>query len=252
MALGDQRVEGPHDVVGGDRRAVLEARFAAQREGDPAAVFRVFDALGDQPIGGQRLVEAAGQQAVIERAILHEVVAVLGEAVALEGEGVEVVESADRRRLDRAAFRRVWVDVCEMREVGGIFQRIVIACDAVAGDRIRRPGQRREGAPSGNEEGGEQDGASLHDAPREGGGARRAGPNSVSSIVSLSENRAILRLRQGPRQTVRQPASTASAAACTRRSPAARTRPSEARPSFLPCQSVKTPPAPSMIGTMAQ
>jgi len=68
MTLGDERVVGPAHIARLDRRAVLEARLRPEVEGDRAVIGRVFDAFGDEPIGGQGLVERAGHQAVIERA----------------------------------------------------------------------------------------------------------------------------------------------------------------------------------------
>src|SRR6185437_15240384 len=98
------------------------------------AVMRIFYAFGDEAIGGQRLVEAARHQAVEQLARFHEVVAEADERDALEDEGVEVVEGADVADLDEAALGRVRVDVVEMREVGGVFQRIAVERDAVADD----------------------------------------------------------------------------------------------------------------------
>ncbi|MCY1366270.1 hypothetical protein D9M69_531590 [compost metagenome] len=56
MAFLEQHAIGERDVVGGDRRAVMEACFGTQVEHHPAAVLVVLHRLGNQAVAGRGLV----------------------------------------------------------------------------------------------------------------------------------------------------------------------------------------------------
>ena len=113
-----QDVEREDHVLGGDRAAVVEPGLRAQGEGNPGAIFGDLDGLGDQAVHRERLVGRADHQRVVNEANLRG-------RDAPDDEGVEAVEGADGRLLDRAALGRVRVDVVEMGEVGPVFRRAV-------------------------------------------------------------------------------------------------------------------------------
>ena len=128
VALGLEGLEGPDHVLDRDRRAVLPARLGPQREDHPGAILRHLDALGDQAVFRERLVQVADRQGVEQQSEA-------GGIVALEDELVEIVEGADRRQGQRAAFGRVRVSVVEMGEVGAVFE---LAVHRRAMPRLRR------------------------------------------------------------------------------------------------------------------
>ena len=99
-ALLLQQRMAEEDVLGRDRRAVGEARLRAQMEGDGAAVLRHLDAFRDQAVEREGLVAAARQQALVD------VVAQVARGHALDDEGVEAVEGAERAQHQPAAFGR--------------------------------------------------------------------------------------------------------------------------------------------------
>ena len=135
-ALREQRLEAPDHVVGGDRLAVVPARFGPQREGDPRAVGRRLHRLREQPVLGERLVGGAGHQRVVEQADPRR-------RVALDDERIERVEGALGDALPQLpALRRVRVHVLEVREVGGIRE---IAVDRETVRRRRICGERGKG-----------------------------------------------------------------------------------------------------------
>ena len=68
MPLLAQRLEGPDDVIGGDRFAVVPARLGAQGELDPRAVLRHVDGFGQQAVFGERLVLRADHERVVDQA----------------------------------------------------------------------------------------------------------------------------------------------------------------------------------------
>ena len=145
LALLQEHLPGEDDVVGGDRDAVGEFRLGPQVEDHPAAVLGVFQALGDQAVGGVGLVGRAGEQAVVEQAEALR-------RLALQDEGVEAVEglaAAGAAEAHGAALGGVGIDEVEVLEVGRILE-IAEARDAVADDHLRR--RRRVGPRGGGEE----------------------------------------------------------------------------------------------------
>jgi hypothetical protein len=64
VALRRQGGEGPHNVFGGDRPAVVETRFGAQVEHDPGPVGGHFYGSGQQPVFRERLIGGSDEQRV--------------------------------------------------------------------------------------------------------------------------------------------------------------------------------------------
>jgi hypothetical protein len=130
MAFLEQQAVGKRDVMGGDRRAIVETRFGAQVEHHPAAVLAVLHRLGNQAIAGGRFVAGRCVLAGADHQRLVELVdAVLQEirrgdrAGALEGVRVERIEGAKRHHPQRAAFGRLRVDPVEVGKSGRVLER---------------------------------------------------------------------------------------------------------------------------------
>ncbi|WP_175015988.1 hypothetical protein [Burkholderia lata] len=120
--LALQRVERELDVVGGDAIAVREARARIQVERDRTAIRRDVDVVGKQSVRGRRLVRAAGREALEQHVDARR-------GVAAHRERVELVERRQPVRVrehERAALRRVGVDVVEMLEARRIFRLAVL------------------------------------------------------------------------------------------------------------------------------
>ena len=115
MALGGEDFEGERHVAGRDRGAVVPARLGPQEEADAAPVGRKRDALGDQPVGGVRLVCRAFEQALEGQARA-------GRARALQRERIERAVGIDRGEMEPAALGRIGGHVVEVRKVGAILQ----------------------------------------------------------------------------------------------------------------------------------
>ena len=116
MALGLQRIEGEHHVLGGERAAVGEARLGAQIKRHRHAVIGHLGALGDEAIDRVGLVCRAGHQRIeqelepLRRVALEDVVV----------EAVEGGDAAPAHEREGAALRRIGVGIGEMGEVGGV------------------------------------------------------------------------------------------------------------------------------------
>jgi hypothetical protein len=136
-----QQTEGEDHVVRRDRMPVVETRFRPQIEGGPGPVFRHFDALGHQSVLGEFLVGGRGHQRVIDQAGTRR-------GHAADSEGVQIVEGAERALGEAAALGGVGVDIVEMGEVRAVF-RLAMHGEAVAARGFRglglgnlRPGRR--------------------------------------------------------------------------------------------------------------
>ena len=110
-----QRVEGPDDVLGGHRRAVVKARALAQRVDNRQLVGREVDRLGGEPVFAAGLVFRRRRQCVEDAADA-------GGRQALDDIRVEGVVGADRGEFHRPAFWGVRIDVVEILEVRPVFQ----------------------------------------------------------------------------------------------------------------------------------
>ena len=108
-ALLPQGVEGPGDILGRNRLAVVEAGFGAQFEGHRSAVRRQLDHRGEMAIGRAVLVGRGAQQGVVNARDIG--------GAATDDEGIEAIEGADRRHHDVAALRRIRVHVGEIGKV---------------------------------------------------------------------------------------------------------------------------------------
>lgn len=106
-----QLVQRKHDIVGRDRRAVVELCFGPQFEGGGRIILRIADALRDQTIIGRRLVGVRRHQAVkghVDAGSLHTLV----------GKRVEGVKSALGELAHGAALRRIGINPVEMFKIG--------------------------------------------------------------------------------------------------------------------------------------
>ena len=103
------------------------------------AVGRDADVVGEKTVRGRYLVETARCQAL-------EHITEPGRRVAAQGERVEFVEAREPVRIrqnQRAAARRIRIDVVEVLEIGGIF-RLAVLRDGVHGQcrfRYREPAE---------------------------------------------------------------------------------------------------------------
>ena len=136
-AVVAQQFPGEDDVVGGDRRAVGERRPGVELEGDVGALVVCVDRARQQAVERERLVIAAHQQALVDRA------AQLRRRQSLHDERVEAVEGAEHAAHQAPALGGVGIDVAE----GGKIRRqrrLAVHRDGVA--RLRRgSGHRRSG-----------------------------------------------------------------------------------------------------------
>ena len=134
VALADQRVEGEHHILGGNRGAVMEAGLGAQVEAHEAVVRRLFDLFRQQAVFGERLVRGMVGEGVVDQPD-H------AGFVALGNERVEAVETVEPGQAQGAALGRVRVDEVEVREAGRVERRLVIQRDGVLRLRQGRAGQ---------------------------------------------------------------------------------------------------------------
>ena len=114
-----ERVEAVFDVGGQHRRAVMKARLTPQPEAGRQAVGRHLHVLGQQAVGGALLVQRASEQCVEHQ--LRQI----GGRVALDGEGVVLVEGGGARvahQPDLAALGRIGVDVVEVGKARRVLQ----------------------------------------------------------------------------------------------------------------------------------
>ena len=161
-----QGVEGPNRILGGDGRAVVEARALAQLERHPHPIGGDLHGLGDVAVRRVRLVGVGAQQGVPEHGYARC-------RRAAHDERVEAVEAADGCQCHVPALGRVRVRVGEVREVRRQGGRAVDGYGVAAG---RCLGERRAGQQQGEQEqGGSHGRASL------GGPALVAPPGERSS-----------------------------------------------------------------------
>ena len=114
-----QRVEAPDHVLDRDRLAVVPLRLRVQAKARRGKVGGIADRFGDERVLGGGLVERLVHQRVVEKP------AVKVQACrrrAAHHEGVETVIGTDRRLVQRAALRRVWIDIIVVREVRRVFR----------------------------------------------------------------------------------------------------------------------------------
>lgn len=142
MAFLEQQAVGERHVPGGDRQAVVEAGLGPQVEHHPAAVFAVLHRAGDQAVAGGGLVAGGSIEARAHHQGLVELVdSVLQEvrrgyrAGALEGVGIEGVESAKGHDPQGAAFGRSGIDPVEVGEPGRILERAELRITMTFSDR---------------------------------------------------------------------------------------------------------------------
>ncbi len=110
-----QRVETENHIFRRHRLAVMPARIAAQLVGCRGEIVRVGNRFGDLAVFGGRFVEASGHKLVIDQRDA-------GRLLALVGNEIQAVESADRGEARGAALGRVGIHVIEMLEVGAVFR----------------------------------------------------------------------------------------------------------------------------------
>ena len=146
-----QGLQGELDVLGGDRRAVGEAGLGVEGEGHRFAIRGENDILGDQPVLGEGLVQAGHGQG------FEHVPGQTGRCVALEGEGVHFVETAQVVQGQAAALAGRRVDIGETAELRRILEGAVDA-HPVGGEG--RPAQEADGAQG--QDGGERGQMSEH------------------------------------------------------------------------------------------
>ncbi len=108
MALGPERLEGPHHVLDRDRRAVREARLGAQGELDPGAGRVGLDRLAEQAVERERLVQRAQHQRLDHQVRLQRE---RHHRVALEHPGLERIEAAGFGEANRAALGGLGVGI---------------------------------------------------------------------------------------------------------------------------------------------
>ena len=113
MALGPERLIGPHHVLDRDGRAVRKGSFGAQRELDPGAVRVGLDAFGKKAVKAERLVDGPEHQR------LGDEVADRPDGVSLEDPGLQRIETAWFRQANRPTLRRVRVGVGKRGEAVG-------------------------------------------------------------------------------------------------------------------------------------
>ena len=132
VAMRLQRLDGEHDVLGGDRRAVMPTGLGPKVEDFPGAIGADLDARRDQPIGRIGLIERALEQGLEDEALepLH--------GVTPENERIQRIVCALRGKADRAALGRLRVDIVEMGEIGPVFE--------IASRRVFRSAASRENA----------------------------------------------------------------------------------------------------------
>ena len=115
LALALQGLEGPDHVVDGDGCAVVKPRLGAQGEGYPRPVGRNLDALGQQPILRERLVQRADHEGLEDAAQPDR-------RHSLHDEGVERVEGPDGGELDVSTLGGLGVGVLEVLEARGVLE----------------------------------------------------------------------------------------------------------------------------------
>ena len=125
-----EHVERPDDVLDGDRLAVMPFRPRVETVGGRREIVRMLVGVGQQRVAGARLVGRLLHQRVVEQAAAETREA--GGRRALDDIGIEAVETAGCDCVERAALRRVGIDVIVVLEVVAVF---------------RRADQRRSGQP---------------------------------------------------------------------------------------------------------
>ena len=138
VALAHQALEGEHHVLGGDRRAVVEACLRAQVEAHEALLRVFLDLFREQSVLGERLVQGVEGQGVVDQVDLRS-------RIALGNERIEAVEAAEIREPQGAALGRFGVDVGEVLEVGGILRRLVVEGDGVLWSGVGQACQAQQG-----------------------------------------------------------------------------------------------------------
>ncbi|MNI70423.1 hypothetical protein D3C73_1262360 [compost metagenome] len=116
--------------------AVVEARFRAQIEAHPAVVRCFFDLAGDQPVFGERLVQALFGEGVVDQADIirwH----------TFADERIEAVEATEPGLAEDAALGSVGIHVFEMLEVRRVFRRFVVKRDGVLWSGAGQSGQQQ-------------------------------------------------------------------------------------------------------------
>ncbi|MNO98318.1 hypothetical protein D3C76_900630 [compost metagenome] len=137
VALAHQGFEGEHHVLGGHRRAVVEARLRPEVEAHEPVLRVLFDLLRQQAVFGERLVQRVEGQGVVDQVDLRR-------RVALGNEGVEAVEAAEVGQPQGSALRRVGVDVIEVLEAGRIFRGFVVQGQGMLRRSLRSSGQAEQ------------------------------------------------------------------------------------------------------------
>ncbi|MCY1394794.1 hypothetical protein D9M71_97200 [compost metagenome] len=140
VAMTHQRLEGEHHVVGGDRRAVVEACLRAQVEAHELVLRVLLDLFRQQAVLGERLVEGVEGQGVVDQAELRC-------RIALGNVRVEAVVAAEIGKAQGAALRCFRIDIVEVLEVGRILRRFVVQGNGVlrSGQHSARQSQQQPG-----------------------------------------------------------------------------------------------------------
>ena len=131
VPLRPQGLGGPDHVFHRHRTAVVPARLLAQRERHPRPVRRHVDGFHQQPVLGERLVQGARQQVVVDQPRARG-------GVPLEDEGVEVVEGPERGEPELAPTGSVRVGVVEVLELRTVLDVVEHRQGMGPGEVLRR------------------------------------------------------------------------------------------------------------------
>ena len=107
-----QGFERELNVGSGNGRAVRKLCFGADFERESLAIICHVDALGQQAIFGEGFCPIAAHQAFEHKGsrACHR--------IALDNEGVNAVKCSCHRLFQNAAFRRIWVSIRQVFEIG--------------------------------------------------------------------------------------------------------------------------------------
>jgi hypothetical protein len=118
-ALLDEGLETELHVLGLHRMTVVKTCFGTQVKTYPGVIRGLFDARGDQPVGGHRLVHALHGKCVVDQ------FQALGCHTFVD-ERVEAVETAETGLTKYPTLGRVGVHVVEVLKIVRVFGRFIV------------------------------------------------------------------------------------------------------------------------------